>query len=90
MGLPPHNDDPTNEVYLYYGQSLSKYNEMVSLKPQLKAIGQSVLWLNVYIIPAENCANTNDLLANLKTKCAEELGKQIRMRYNELFPHHRN
>ena len=88
MGLPPHKGDPTNEIYLYDSSQVYKFDEFISLKPQLKAIEQSVLWLNVYVFPADDCMDTNALLSNLRAKCAEELGKRIRTRYNELFPHH--
>lgn len=90
MGLPQRENinDPTSEIYLYNNQRLFKYNEFVSLKPQLKAIEQSILWLSVYVIPAASCANPDALLASLRLKCAEVLGSKIKKRYMELFPHH--
>lgn len=87
MGLPSHDGDPTNEIFLYDAQHVFKYDESLSLKPQLKAIEQSILWLYIYVIPAKNCENVPALLTALRTRCAQAIGTAIRNQYNGLFEH---
>lgn len=90
-GLPEPQESPTKDttkdIYYYRNASLKVYDITRVLKPQISALQHGMPWVYVYIRPVAEEENIDETLESLRDQCAQEIGKQVRERYNELFPH---
>lgn len=90
-GLPEPQEtstkDTTKDIYYYRSDSLKVYDITRVLKPQISALQHGMPWIYVYVRPVNGEENSDETLESLRDQCAREIGKRVRERYNELFPH---
>lgn len=90
-GLPKPQEtsakDTTKDIYYYRDDSLKVYDITRVLKPQISALQHGMPWIYVYVRLVSGEEDANGRLKSLRNQCAQEIGKRVRERYNELFPH---
>lgn len=79
--------DTTKDIYYYREDSLRVYDVTQVLKPQISALQHGMPWIYIYVRLVDREENADKILGVLRDQCAQEIGKRVRERYNELFPH---
>ncbi len=79
--------DTTKDIYYYREDSLRVYDITQVLKPQISALQHGMPWIYVYVRLVDGEESADKILEVLRDQCAQEIGKRVRERYNELFPH---
>lgn len=83
-GSPLHKN-VLDEIFLYSDNGCFTFEEEKLLKPQILTLEQSVPWIYVYFVPNKEQDGLNDLTEKIYDEMANEVGKQLKERYEELF-----
>ena len=83
-GSPLHKN-VLDEIFLYSDNGCFPFEEEKLLKPQILTLEQSVPWIYVYFVPNKEQDELNDLTEKIYDEMANEVGKQLKERYVELF-----
>lgn len=88
-GLPDAESDILKGIYLYRDDIVATYDINRILKPQISALQHGMPWIYIYVRPSDGEKDPNGLFDSLRDECAQEVGRKVGERYNELFPGHR-
>lgn len=84
VGLPKHKN-VYDEIYLFEGDRVFTFNDRVTLKKQIEAIKNNVLWQYIYFIPSTNCDNIDKLANDIISNMVQRVSIELKDRYDELF-----
>ncbi len=83
-GLPKHTN-VYDEIYLFEGDKVLTFDDRVTLKKQIEAIKNQVLWQYIYFIPSTNCDSVDKLANDIINRMVQKVSTELKSRYEELF-----